>query len=53
MRVRDVLDMFEKCPRCGSFAEAVETVRTFGNGRVERTILLTCGSPCGWHTIVR
>lgn len=47
--VRDVLDFFEKCPRCGYPAQASATVRTFRGGLVRTTIHRTCGVPCGWQ----
>lgn len=49
VHVRDILDYFEKCPRCGYAAQASMTTRTFGNGRVEQAIHVACGSPCGWQ----
>ncbi|MEU0542922.1 hypothetical protein [Nocardia sp. NPDC005978] len=47
--VRDVLDYFGSCERCGYPAQASEVVRTFGNGRVQVAMTPTCGLPCGWH----
>ncbi|WP_433621178.1 hypothetical protein [Nocardia sp. CA-120079] len=47
--VREVLNYFAKCPRCGYAAQASSTTRTFVGGRVETTIYPTCGLPCGWH----
>lgn len=47
--VRDVLNYFEKCPRCGYPAQATATVRTFENEFVEITMQPTCGLPCGWR----
>lgn len=50
--VSDVLDYFEKCPRCGYPAQATATVRRYENGRVETAIHPSCGLPCGWHGTV-
>ncbi|WP_280271040.1 hypothetical protein [Nocardia wallacei] len=47
--VRDALNYFGTCARCGYPAQASEIVRTFVGGRVEVTIQPTCGLPCGWH----
>lgn len=47
--VREVLDFFERCARCGYPAQATEVVRTYADGRVEIVLQPTCGQPCGWH----
>ncbi|MGN2639992.1 hypothetical protein ACTD5D_28260 [Nocardia takedensis] len=49
VEVREVLDFFEKCPRCGYFAQATVTVSTFADGRAEATLRPACGLPCGWE----
>ncbi|MGN2639793.1 hypothetical protein ACWEKT_00090 [Nocardia takedensis] len=51
--VTDLLDFFEKCPRCGYFAQATATVRRYDTGRVDTAIHPSCGLPCGWHGPVR
>lgn len=45
---RELLNFFEKCPHCGSFAQASEVTRVFASGTTERILFLTCGLPCGW-----
>ena len=54
--IRDLLNYFAKCPRCGYAVQASETTRAFSRGLVEHGIFLTCGLPCGWshssHEIV-
>ncbi|MFF0497397.1 hypothetical protein ACFYU5_13385 [Nocardia aobensis] len=47
--VRQILDYFGTCPRCGYAAEAVRTVRTFADHRHEVEITASCGLPCGWY----
>ncbi|NKY50827.1 hypothetical protein [Nocardia vermiculata] len=47
--VREILDYFGTCPRCGYAAEAVRTVRTFADRHRETEITATCGLPCGWY----
>ncbi|MEV6337797.1 hypothetical protein AB0M12_24110 [Nocardia vinacea] len=47
--VREVLNYFAKCPRCGYAAQASSAIRTFVGGRSETTIYPTCGLPCGWQ----
>ncbi|MEU4317422.1 hypothetical protein ACFV24_29125 [Nocardia fluminea] len=47
--VRPILDYYGKCPRCGYPAGAAETVRKSLDGRVERLVVATCESPCGWY----
>ncbi|WP_174183786.1 hypothetical protein [Nocardia barduliensis] len=49
MRIRDVLDFFEKCPDCGYPAHASAIEREMVSGRVETVIQATCGLPCGWQ----
>ncbi|MGY1940083.1 hypothetical protein [Nocardia gipuzkoensis] len=51
--VHDILDYFQKCPRCGHFAQASATVRAYRDGRRETVVSTTCGLPCGWHDTVR
>ncbi|MBO0852484.1 MAG: hypothetical protein J2P18_01790 [Nocardia sp.] len=46
--VRDILDYFGTCPRCGYAAEARSTIRTFPDRPREVEIIATCGQPCGW-----
>jgi hypothetical protein len=48
--VRELLDYFEKCPRCGYAVQASTATLTFLSGRVETTIYRTCGLPCGWQS---
>ncbi|MFI2557035.1 hypothetical protein [Nocardia farcinica] len=47
--VRDVLDYFAKCPRCGYPAQAQTTVRRLPDGRVDAETIASCGLPCGWQ----
>ncbi|MFC8046107.1 hypothetical protein [Nocardia sp. NPDC057353] len=49
MRVRDVLDFFEKCPECGYPAQASAVEREMASGRVEVVVSPSCGLPCGWR----
>lgn len=51
--VSDVLDFFEKCPRCGYAAQATATVRRYDSGRVVTLFHPTCAQPCGWNGTVR
>ncbi|AHH18945.1 hypothetical protein NONO_c41610 [Nocardia nova SH22a] len=46
--IRQILDYFGTCPRCGYAAEASATIRTFADGHRETGITATCGLPCGW-----
>ncbi|WP_330255684.1 hypothetical protein OG874_14640 [Nocardia sp. NBC_00565] len=47
--VRQILDYYGKCPRCGYPAGAAQTLRSFADDRVEVTVVATCELPCGWH----
>ncbi|MGW4369742.1 hypothetical protein ACWEKT_29245 [Nocardia takedensis] len=47
--VREVLDYFEKCPRCGYHAQASITTHTFPSGRADTVFQPSCALPCGWQ----
>lgn len=49
MRVRDVLDFFEKCPDCGYPAQASAIEREMASGVTEVVVRPSCGLPCGWQ----
>ncbi|MEU1994083.1 hypothetical protein ABZ511_06500 [Nocardia gamkensis] len=49
MRIRDLLDFFEKCPECGYPAQASAIEREMVSGRVETVVQASCGLPCGWQ----
>ncbi|MFC3962279.1 hypothetical protein [Nocardia jiangsuensis] len=49
MRVRDVLDFFEKCPECGYPAQASAVERDMASGATEVVVRASCGLPCGWQ----
>ncbi|MFC8530054.1 hypothetical protein [Nocardia sp. NPDC057227] len=49
MRVRDVLDFFEKCPECGYPAQASAIEREMASGATEVVLRASCGLPCGWQ----
>ena len=46
--VREVLNFFENCPKCGYSATATVVTRRFSGGSIETEMHLSCGLPCGW-----
>ncbi|MFC8529885.1 hypothetical protein [Nocardia sp. NPDC057227] len=53
MCVRDVLDFFARCPRCGYAAQATAVERELACGRTEVLVQVGCALPCGWQELPR